>query len=605
MGKDDQAVKSVQGEQSSLKLEDGSRIAVIGGGPAGTFFAIFLLDMAERAELDISVDIYEPRDFLNPGPAGCNMCAGIVSETLVQMLAAEGINLPGSVVQRAIDSYVLHMDVGSVKIDTPLKEKRIATVYRGAGPRDLKEFKYIGLDKHLLQLALERGAVLINERVNEVTLVDGYPLVKTRNSEGQIYDLVTATTGVNSPAIKMFEKLNTGYTAPESTKTYLREYYLGHETVTKTIGNAVQIFLLDIPRLKFAMIIPKGDYVTVCLLGEQIDMELVQSFLDSPEVKNCLPPSLVAENFSCQCSPRMNTLGAKHPYGDRIVFIGDAAAARLLKDGIGSAYRTAKIAASTAIFHGVSAHDFATYYQPACDKVEYDNDIGRLIFWAVTKLQKLRFARRGMLRMILNEQGKPGSILRMSTVQWDMYTGSGSYKEIFMRLINPAFLLRLGKDMLSSIFSKDPDTIQVSHSTPREEEMTGVERAKLGKLYQPGDTLIKQGEIVDSMLVIQEGQVALMREQDGEEVFLGVRSSGEVLGENALFEKEVHTANVRAVSEVRVITIDKENFNLRIHDDPSLGYQLFKLSSRRIHELSQQVTMLNQEIDRLTQTSHD
>jgi flavin-dependent dehydrogenase len=605
MGKADLEIKKLQEDQRSLKLLDGSRVAVIGGGPAGTFFTIFLLDMAERAGEEISVDIYEPRNFLKPGPAGCNMCAGIVSETLVQMLAAEGINLPGSVVQRGIDSYTLHMDVGSVRIDTPLNEKRIAAVYRGAGPRDLKEIKYIGLDNHLLNLALERGAMLINERVNEMTLVDGYPQVKTRNSEGQIYDLVAVTTGVNSSFLKMFENLDIGYTAPETTKTYLREYYLGREIVTKTLGNAIQVFLLDIPRLEFGMIIPKGDYMTVCLLGKEIDTELAQAFLNSPEVQKCLPPTLVAKDFSCHCSPRINTLGAKHPYGDRFVFIGDAAATRLFKDGIGSAYRTAKIAASTAIFQGVSAHDFATYYLPACQKVEYDNDIGRLIFWAVTKIQKLRFARRGMLRMILNEQSQPGSIRRMSTVQWDMYTGSGSYKEIFMRILNPAFLLQLSWDMLSSIFKKNSDPPQSSQFTAEEKEMTGVTRSKLGKFYQPGDTLIRQGEIGDSMLVIQEGQVVLMREQDGEEVFLGVRSSGEVLGENAIFEKEVHTATVRALSDVRVVTVDKENFNLRIHEDPSLGYRLFNLSSRRIRELSQQVTMLNQEIDRLTQTSHD
>jgi hypothetical protein len=276
-----------------------------------------------------------------------------------------------------------------------------------------------------------------------------------------------------------------------------------------------------------------------------------------------------------------------------------------LKDGIGSAYRTAKIAASTAIFHGVSAHDFATYYLPACEKVEYDNDIGRLIFWGAAKIQKLRFARRGMLRMIINEQYKPGTVLRMSTVQWDMYTGSSSYKEIFMHMINPAFLLRLSWDRLSVIFTKDPDPPQITRSTAEEKETTGIERSNLGMLYQPGETIIKQGETGDSMLVIQDGQVALMREQDGEEVFLGVRSSGEVLGENAIFEKEVHTATVRALSEVRVVTIDKDNFNLRIHEDPSLGYRLFNLSSRRIRELSQQVTMLNQEIDRLTQTSSD
>ena len=132
-----------------------------------------------------------------------------------------------------------------------------------------------------------------------------------------------------------------------------------------------------------------------------------------------------------------------------------------------------------------------------------------------------------------------------------------------------------------------------------------MDRSKLGKLYLPGEILFRQGEIGNCMFVIQDGQVALMREEDGEAVFLGVRSSGEVLGENAIFEKEVHSATVRALSEVRVLTVDKDNFNKRIHEDPSLGYRLFNLSSRRIRELSEQVTLLNQEIDRLTETGHD
>jgi len=71
-----------------LALEDGSQVAVIGGGPAGSFFSYFLLDMAERVGLDIGVDIYEPRDFTRSGPAGCNMCGGIVHESVVQILKA-------------------------------------------------------------------------------------------------------------------------------------------------------------------------------------------------------------------------------------------------------------------------------------------------------------------------------------------------------------------------------------------------------------------------------------------------------------------------------------------------------------------------------------
>jgi flavin-dependent dehydrogenase len=129
------------GKQNKLKLNDGARIAVIGGGPAGSFFSYFLLRMAERVGRRIQVDIYEPRNFKKPGPAGCNMCAGVISETLVQYLAAEGINLPPTVVERGIDSYMLHMDVGSVRIESALHEKRIATLHRGLGPRDLREIK--------------------------------------------------------------------------------------------------------------------------------------------------------------------------------------------------------------------------------------------------------------------------------------------------------------------------------------------------------------------------------------------------------------------------------------------------------------------------------
>ena len=107
---------------SSLVLDSGARVAVIGGGPAGSFFSYYILDMAERMGIEIEVDVYEPRDFSRPAPHGCNMCGGIISETLVQNLAADGINLPSSVVQRGLDSYMLHTDVGKVRIDTLCKK---------------------------------------------------------------------------------------------------------------------------------------------------------------------------------------------------------------------------------------------------------------------------------------------------------------------------------------------------------------------------------------------------------------------------------------------------------------------------------------------------
>ena len=69
-----------------LKLDDGSKIAVIGGGPAGSFFTYFALDFANRFGIEIEIDVYEAKNFNLTGPVGCNHCGGIVSESLVESI---------------------------------------------------------------------------------------------------------------------------------------------------------------------------------------------------------------------------------------------------------------------------------------------------------------------------------------------------------------------------------------------------------------------------------------------------------------------------------------------------------------------------------------
>ena len=210
---------------------------------------------------------------------------------------------------------------------------------------------------------------------------------------------------------------------------------------------------MDIPGLEFAAIIPKGDYVTVCLLGDEIDNALFQAFLNAPEVQTCMPSDWQADQFACQCSPRMNIRGAVAPYADRVVFIGDCGVSRLYKDGIGAAYRTAKAAATTAVFQGISAEDFRRHYWPACKAIETDNTIGKVIFFIADQMKKRRFARRALLRMIRSEQEREGASRRMSMMQWDLYTGSATYRDIFLRTLHPAFWLRFLRDNLVSLFT--------------------------------------------------------------------------------------------------------------------------------------------------------
>jgi flavin-dependent dehydrogenase len=329
-----------------------------------------------------------------------------------------------------------------VRIDTPTHEMRIGAVHRGAGPRDLKAVKWQSFDGYLQGLALSRGARHLPERVDGVAWEDGRPRLATRAGSTEPYDLVAVATGVNSTLAKLFENTPLPYRPPETSKTFIREYFLGEETVERILGSSMHVFLLDIPRLEFAAIIPKGDYITVCLLGDEIDNELVDRFMQSPEVRATLPADLPGGPRSCQCSPRISVRGAIRPFADRMVFVGDCGVTRLYKDGIGAAYRTAKAAATTAVLQGVSEGAFRRHFWPMLETINRDNMLGRVTFAVTGELKKRRFTRLAIFRMVAGEQRHAGPMRRMSRVLWDVFTGSAPYRVIFLRTLHPAFVGR-------------------------------------------------------------------------------------------------------------------------------------------------------------------
>lgn len=114
----------------------------------------------------------------------------------------------------------------------------------------------------------------------------------------------------------------------------------------------------------------------------------------------------------------------------------------------------------------------------------------------------------------------------------------------------------------------------------------------LGKVYEAGAVVVRQGESGDCMYVIQEGQVEVIVEQAGQATRLAVRGAGEFFGEMAIFERETRMATVRAVGRARILTVDKKNLLRSIHDDPSLAFHIVETLSRRVRELSQEVAQL-------------
>lgn len=439
----------------NMELVDGSSVAVIGGGPSGSFFSYFALEFAARLDVDINIDIYEPKNFSKIGSSGCNHCGGIVSESLVQKLSTDGIVIPAHIIQRGISTYTMHAEQGEVVIKTPSNEHRIASVFRGCGPKGCLDTSQRSFDNFLLGLCQEKGAEIIPEKITKVERLEDGIIVNSKRFGDKKYDLVVGAVGLNQKTLDLFGTLNPGFRPPGVTRTYICEFFLEQDVVDKYFKESMHVFLLNIPNVTFGALIPKENYVTMVLLGNDIDKNVVADFIKSEQVKGCFPEDFkLDESAPCKCYPFVNVKGAVEPYSDRMVLVGDSASSKLYKNGIGAAYITGRAAANTVIFEGVSKKDFESSYKKACNDLDTDNNVGKLIFWVTRIIQKSAILKTGLLDMVLREQKETDNKRLMSSALWDTFTGSAGYRNILLRFFHPALLLNFMWSIVSANFKR-------------------------------------------------------------------------------------------------------------------------------------------------------
>ena len=118
----------------------------------------------------------------------------------------------------------------------------------------------------------------------------------------------------------------------------------------------------------------------------------------------------------------------------------------------------------------------------------------------------------------------------------------------------------------------------------------------LGKVYNDGDVIIRQGDIGSCMYVIQDGEVEVVRAHNGSTVRLAVLGQGELFGEISLFGKEERSATVRALGNARIITVDRKSFLRRIQEDLSLAFHVFDTMAARINNMNAELVLLKSPI---------
>lgn len=462
------------------RLEPGSRMAVVGGGPAGSFFAICLLRLARERNLDIQVEIYEARNFAASGPLGCNRCAGILSASLLKNLRGLGISIPQEVVLGRITSYQLYSPYGTAEIKNPDPFDDIFSIYRGSGPLHSHGQQVASFDGFLLAQAQSLGARVLHQKAQEISLRPS-PTVRSNDAQEE-YDLVVLSSGLNSGTIPV-EGLP--YRPPATRSMAQDELYAAPEDIQRFFGASVKVFLLPGADLIFGTLVPKGHFINVSLLGAG-ETWRVEDFLSNDLVKEAIP---FPYERSCGCRPKIAVGMASHFYADGFVAIGDACVARLYKDGIGSALLTARQAARTALDHGVSSEEFARHYAPLALAIHRDNRFGKAIFGVHHRIKESPALFRSHSRLIAAEQSQGKREQPFSRTFWGIFTGSYTYRQIAQTALKPSFIVKLATGYLREKLGLQPPALpcatlpEAAPSTPRRPRRILVLGGGFGGVY--------------------------------------------------------------------------------------------------------------------------
>lgn len=122
-------------------------------------------------------------------------------------------------------------------------------------------------------------------------------------------------------------------------------------------------------------------------------------------------------------------------------------------------------------------------------------------------------------------------------------------------------------------------------------ELSNDQAATLGGLMTTnrlvdGDYLISEGAADDTLHVLVEGKLEVVKNAGGEdEASLAVLRGGDLAGEMSFIDCEPHTVGLRALSDSHVLSLQRSQFEGIVNDHPQLAYLVMRAVTRSVHKI--------------------
>ncbi len=453
-----------------MQIENGSHILILGGGPAGALLAFHLLLHSEQASLDITVTIIDKKVVKHPENEpcrleGCNYCAGIISPRLNSALIKSGISLPRELICEEFSHIWIHGRWKNFPLKLP-RQQHMFSLFRGSLPPDRQQ-GMDGLDGFLIDQARNRGAAVMPGEVTDIHYSAlKKPCVTVADDSGKETtveaDFVAIATGINpfqgntrehNPVFKSFKRINPGFSPPKIRPALIFELKPGRAYLKKYMNQEIYFFVSGSKkmRLDHISLVPKGDYLTVALVGDHIDdasfprdtRDIIHAFLALPHCRTILPHiTLQNTPVACSCTPYMATAPAKGPICDRIAVLGDALGSRLYRDGLYAAFVSAEALAESVIYKGVDRKSLAGGYDGVIHWLKTDSMYAERVIGCIRTVLKSPFLSRILYQTLATEMKRKDREQRpLGKVLLDFGSGVNDYADVFKNLTRkPVFL---------------------------------------------------------------------------------------------------------------------------------------------------------------------